>query len=41
MNLGKLFGKIKKTKGSWHEEWEGIFNTLLARMTMRMTSILK
>ncbi len=40
MNLGKLFGRIKKTKGSWHEEWEGCFDTLPARMTMRMTRIL-
>ncbi len=39
MNFDKLFGRIKKAKGSWHEEWEGIFNTLLARMTMRMTRI--
>jgi hypothetical protein len=39
MNLDKLFGRIKKTKGSWHEEWEGSFNTQPARMTMRMTRI--
>ena len=39
MNLGKLFGKIKKTKGSWHEKWEGSFNTLPARMTIKMTRI--
>jgi hypothetical protein len=39
MNLGKPFGRIKQTKRSWHEEWGGSFNTLLARMTMRTTRI--
>jgi hypothetical protein len=39
MNLGKLFGRLKKTKGSWHEEREGSFNTLLARMTIKMRRI--
>jgi hypothetical protein len=39
MNLGKPFGRIKKTKESWHEGWEGSFDTLLAMMTMRMTRI--
>jgi hypothetical protein len=39
LNLGKLFGRMKKTKGSWQEEWKGSSNTLLARMTMRMSRI--
>jgi PAS domain S-box-containing protein len=32
---------MKKTEGSWQEEWEVSFNTLLARMMTRMTRILR
>ncbi len=37
----KSFVRTKKTKGSWQEEWEVSFNTLLARMMMRMRRILR